>query len=234
MADRKPRKRKRAALPEPKTQADDAERSLGRIVAVGLPATIVFGAVVAGVVAGLGSAFLVLAAGALLGCIALLWASIRTLSGDAPLPHALEGVALEAPLVDELAEEKRRVLRALKDLEAEHAIGKIDDADYGVIVDRYRGEAKEIMRQIDAGVAPLRDQAERLAREYLEKKTRVPGAAPSGAAVADAARSACSSCGTSNEVDAAFCKKCGATMKGDAASSGGGAATKAETDDAAS
>ena len=34
------------------------------------------------------------------------------------------------------------MLRALKDLESEHAIGKIDDADYASFVARYRDEAK--------------------------------------------------------------------------------------------
>ncbi|MGH7295883.1 MAG: zinc-ribbon domain-containing protein [Polyangiaceae bacterium] len=210
MADRKPRRRPRIAAPETKAGADDAERSLGRAVALGLPLVAFVGAIGVGSVAGLGSALLVLASGALLGCIALLWASVRTLSGDAPLTSGLEGVVVENLGVDALVEEKRRVLRALKDLEAEHAIGKIDDADYGVIVERYRQDAKELMRQIDLGVGPLRDEAERIAREYLQRR-RVPAAAPSEPA-ADV-RSECASCGTSNEPDAAFCKKCGASMK---------------------
>ena len=231
MAETKPRKRKRAAGPPPREQVDDAERSLGRAVALGLPVVGFLAAVVVGVVAGLGSALLVVASTALLGAIALLWASVRTLSGDAPLPADMEGLSTRRPGVNELEEQKRRVLRQLKDIEAEHAIGKIDDKDYGVIVEKYRAEAKELMRQIDLDAAPLRDEAERIASEYLQKRgvalastPEVPEAPDSGE-VADEDRSTCTKCGTSNEPDAAFCKKCGASMK---------AKGEAETTDAAS
>src|SRR6202011_3280090 len=69
--------------------ADSAERALGRYVAVGLPAAAVLGAAGLWAYAGPGPGVLVLAAGALLGTIALLWSSVRTLSGDAPLPEDL-------------------------------------------------------------------------------------------------------------------------------------------------
>jgi hypothetical protein len=175
----------------------------------------VVGAVVVGVVASLGSALLVLASGALLGTIALLWASVRTLSGDAPLPVDLEALAARRHTVDDLGEQKTRVLRALKDLETEHALGKIDDADYGSIVARYRDEAKTVMRQMDLEVAPLREEAERLAREYLQKKgaAAVEPVAPNTASPPVDARPSCPSCKTSNDPDAAFCKKCGSAMK---------------------
>ena len=195
-------------------ESDEAERSLGRAVSLGLPVLSIVAAVVVGVVASLGSALLVLASGTLLATIALLWASVRTLSGDAPLPVDLEALAARRHGVDDLAEQKTRVLRALKDLETEHALGKIDDADYGSIVARYRDEAKTVMRQMDLEVAPLREEAERVAREYLERK----GVAGAPVAVGDAAapidgRPTCASCRTSNDPDAAFCKKCGSAMK---------------------
>ncbi|HEY3816709.1 MAG TPA: zinc ribbon domain-containing protein [Polyangiaceae bacterium] len=218
MAERKPRKTR--AAPPAKVRArdaDEAERSLGRAVSLGLPVLAVIAAVVVGVVASLGSALLVLASGALLGTIALLWASVRTLSGDAPLPVDLEAIAARRHVVDDLGEQKTRVLRALKDLETEHALGKIDDADYGAIVTRYRDEAKSVMRQMDLEVAPLREEAERLAREYLQKKG-VAAAAADPAATKDEppaadARLACASCKTANDRDAAFCKKCGSPMR---------------------
>jgi hypothetical protein len=193
-------------------EADDAERSLGRAVSLGLPLLAVVGAVVVGLVASLGSALLVLASGALLGCIALLWASVRTLSGDAPLPIDLEALAARRHGVDDLADQKGRVLRALKDLETEHSLGKIDEADYRSFAARYREDAKALMRQMDLEVAPLREEAERLARDYLEK--RLIGATDTaGPEAAAEARPTCESCGTSNDPDAAFCKKCGFAMK---------------------
>ena len=225
MAERARRKRREDAPPPPPARsrdADEAERSLGRLVGYGLPAIAVVAAVIVGFVASVSSALLVLAAGALLGAIALLWASVRTLSGDAPLSSEMESLAAKRLGVDDLAERKRRVLRALKDLEAEHAIGKIDDEDFGTVTAGYREEAKELMRQMDLAVAPLREQAERMAREYLEKHGARAGGGNSGnGAEAPPAREElptervdCGSCGKSNDADATFCKHCGAAMKG--------------------
>ena len=110
-------------------------------------------------------ALLVLAGAALLATIAFFWASLRTLSGDAPLPEGMLTTATwfrAAP-----SEKKREVLRALKDLELEHSIGKIDDADYLELSTRYRTVAKTLMRAMDAGLAPRRERAESLAQSYL-------------------------------------------------------------------
>jgi hypothetical protein len=220
MADRKTGKKERPATSSPKApalrapEADEAERSLGRAVAVGLPVVSVVAAATVGVVASLGSGLLVLASGALLGTIALLWASVRTLSGDAPLPVDLEALAARRHGVDDLVDQKNRVLRALKDLESEHALGKIDDADYGAFVARYRDDAKSVMRQMDLEIAPLRVEAERIASDYLEKATAADRVAPTEAELAPlpGERPKCASCGTPNDPDAAFCKKCGSTM----------------------
>jgi hypothetical protein len=226
MADRARRTRRQQDTPSPPVvrsiDSDEAERSLGRAVALGLPVATVGGAIVAGYVASVGSGILVLAAGTLLGTIALLWASVRTLTGDAPLSSQLESRSGTGLGVDDLAERKRRVLRALKDLEAEHAIGKIDDEDFAAVTARYRDEAKDLMREMDLEVAPLRPEAERIARDYLDGQGRdlpaeePPPSAPAATPVAppDAAdRVDCVACGKSNDADAAFCKHCGATMK---------------------
>jgi hypothetical protein len=209
-----------------------AERRLGRIVSIGLPVLTLVSAVVTGAVASVGSGLLVAAAGTLLGTIGFFWASLRTLSGDAPLPYGLEEGA-HRDEVDALAEQKRRALRALKDLENERALGRIDDADYEVVQASYRAEAKEVMRRMDQRAAPSRADAERIAQAYLKK--HLPGSAasgspkaatrhaePHGGAPATAEsdepvakrqeRIACGKCGGSNESDAAFCKNCGAAL----------------------
>jgi hypothetical protein len=210
----------------PTRDPDDAERSLGRAVALGIPLACLAGAIVVGALSSVGSALLVLASGALIGTVALLWASVRTLSGDAPLPGDLEALAGQRHGVDARAEHKRRVLRSLKDLESEHALGKIDDADYEAFVTRYRQEAKVVMRDMDLQVAPVRAEAERIAREYLARQ-RIIGAGPTAttglpitspaAVVASRSlgseRPTCAGCETSNEPDAAYCKRCGSTMK---------------------
>jgi hypothetical protein len=210
-ANRAPEAASQAAHTE---DGDEAERFLGRIVALGLPAASIVAAIVVGFVASVGSALLVIASGALLGTIALLWASVRTLSGDAPLPADLELLAAQHRDVDALAEQRCWVLRALKDLEAERALGKIDEADYEAIAMQYRDEAKALMRQMEADGAPALAEAEKAAREYLAAQGLGPAAKDAAPARAGAReRVTCVACATSNEPDAAFCKKCGAAMK---------------------
>jgi len=200
---------------------DETERHLGRALALGLPIASVVGAGVVLWVASIGPALLVLASGAMLGTIALLWASLRTLSGDAPLPSGLDAVASHRHVVTRIAEGKRRVLRALKDLESEHALGKIDDADYQDLAARYREDAKAMMRQLDEDIAPLRPEAEQLARDYVAGKgvnasPPAPAVMPATAPFAPSTkRLECSTCRASNEGDAAFCKQCGGALRKD-------------------
>jgi hypothetical protein len=217
MADSKGSKPTEPATPPaaPAPDSDDAERSLARMISLGLPLAGFVGAIVVGVMAGVGSALLVVAAAALLGTIALLWASVRTLSGDAPLSLDLEAVGARRHGVDGLAEQKRRVLRALKDLESDRAVGKIEEADYDMLVARYRDDAKSVMREMDLQVEPLRSEAEKVARAYLKKRGLTPEGAPEEIAPAPApagGRVACAKCKTSNEPDATFCKKCGGPL----------------------
>jgi len=213
----------------PDTRDEDSERSLARFFALAVPAGGVIGALIVGQVGGLGPSILVLAGAALLGTIGFFWASLRTLSGEAPLP---EGIAAHALFTRIPApERKRETLRALKDLDFEHSIGKIDDADYIELEARYRNTAKAIMREMDEGLAPRRAQAEKLVETYLSKRgfSRTPdepddaadrptateetlASAATPPAKTESPRVSCPKCNVSNEPDAAFCKKCGTPL----------------------
>jgi len=184
--------------------SDDFERRLGRLLPWALPLVFVVAAIVVGFVYDLGSGILVLAGGALLGTIAFFWASLRTLSGDAPLSLD-EAVALGARAANE--EQKRTVLQALKDLEYEFSVGKIGEDDYRELRSRYRAEAKRLLRALDQNLEPERARAE----AYIA--ARLAGA--SDAAVTKVGRVAdrsCASCGIANDDDARFCKACGAPL----------------------
>ena len=211
--------------------ADDAERSLARAVGIGIPAGTLALSIAVGVWSSLGPALLVFAAGALLGTTTLMWASLRTLGGDAPLPVGLATTALISRDDRAVAERKRKVLLALKDLEHERDIGKIDDADYAIVSATYRDEAKAILREIDDDAAPNRSRAEHIVRAHLKKRgllvdheqdlgARVSiepappttKSAPPPPMATKEQRPECSKCGTSNEPDASFCKKCGTAL----------------------
>jgi len=132
-----------------------------------LPVATLVGAVVTGVWLGVEIALLVIAAGALAGVIALLWASVQALTGESPLTLD-EALTLGAPSVEE--EQKRSVLRALKDLEFERSVGKISEADYTELSTRYRDDAKRLIQAIDAGSEFERERAEKALRARLEKE----------------------------------------------------------------
>ena len=213
--------------------AAEAERSLGRTLAMTIPAATVAVAIGVGLLSSAGPALLVLAGGALVGTITLLWASLRTLGGDAPLPAELEAVAARADRSTEAQIRKRTVLRALRDIENERAIGKIDDEDYARLTSEYREQAKQALRDLDTELGPKRAKAEELAASYLAKRElagaaarrgetgeverAVRAAAPSAPDSDEgdgdrAARPVCAKCATDNETDAAFCKKCGTPL----------------------
>ncbi|MFS8066357.1 MAG: zinc-ribbon domain-containing protein [Byssovorax sp.] len=255
-------------------QPNELEKKLAEYARIGLPVLTVAIALTAGFVQGPASAILVLAGGALIGVIAIFWASVRTLLGETPLSGA-DAYALAAPRSEE--EQKRAVLRALKDLEFERSVGKISEEDYVELVARYRGEAKRLLRRLDEEAQPRRERVEalvtkRLRREGLagpavpatdkttektddeaeaattkpvesdddDRKSADPAArsgkakkrkkpreaaaieaqeAPEAsiAPAAEAKTRTCAECGTKNDPDAVFCKKCGARQEAAAA-----------------
>lgn len=51
---------------------------------------------------------------------------------------------------DELAEEKRAIYRALKELDFDHEAGHLSEGDYEAIRSRYEGRAAQILKELDA------------------------------------------------------------------------------------
>jgi hypothetical protein len=126
-------------------------------------------AVVLGRIFGIGFGLLTGAATALSGVIWLFWSSLQKLSGEAPLTLD-EALSLGAPSAEE--EQKRAILRALKDLDYERAVGKISDADYNALSERYRYEAKRLLRAVERDLTPERERAEHLLEERLTQRRK--------------------------------------------------------------
>ena len=72
-----------------------------------------------------------------------------------------------------------RYMRALKDLEYERAVGKINDTDYETLAEHYRNEAKRLLRAVDADLGPERERAEQILAERLA--AHVEAEPPAGA-----------------------------------------------------
>jgi hypothetical protein len=132
-----------------------------------IPSTTLLGAAVTGALVGIEVSLLVIAGGALVGVIALLWASVQSLTGESPLTLE-EALSLGAPSAEE--EQKRAVLRALKDLEYERSVGKITQEDYVELSNRYRAEARRLMHLLDAGGEKERAAIEQILAERLAAK----------------------------------------------------------------
>jgi hypothetical protein len=128
------------------------------------PLGVVVLAILLGNYFGLGVGLLTVSGGVLCGSIWLIWSSLQGLSGEAPLTLD-EALSMGAPSAEE--EQKRAVLRALKDLEYERAVGKINDADYATLAEHYRNEAKRLLRAVDQDLGPERERAELILAERL-------------------------------------------------------------------
>ena len=136
-----------------------------------LPALWLVGTFVAGFVSGPPLVCLVLAAGALALVLTLMWSSVQSLTGGASLGFE-EALGMGAP--SRVEEEKRAVLRALKDLEYERSVGKISVEDYAELSARYRAEAKRLMQSLDEALAPAREEVERALQERLARAGVAP------------------------------------------------------------
>jgi len=134
----------------------------------GLAALIGASAIGALVSVGLGLALLMFAGGALLLVIGLLWSSLHHLTGESGMTLE-EALSLAAPSAEQ--EQKRAVLRALKDLEFERSVGKISDEDYASLSTHYRNQAKDLIRALDRGLEPARAQMEKLVQKRLTSAT---------------------------------------------------------------
>jgi molybdenum-dependent DNA-binding transcriptional regulator ModE len=82
-----------------------------------------------------------------------LWRVVEALSRPAIETLIVEGAetGADASKLAELREDKRRLLRAIKELEFDHAMGKLSDEDFREIGDRYRLRAIEVLRLLDEG-----------------------------------------------------------------------------------
>ncbi len=117
------------------------------------------------------------------------------------------------PHVENLLSAREATYAAIKDLETDHAMGKLSDADYQNLRAKYEGKALTILRQLDA--------AQVASRERLVQRVASPGGtcAQCGMPIAAGAKfcrvcgtsvaPVCASCGAPITADTKFCRQCG-------------------------
>lgn len=128
--------------------------------------------------AGLPGVFLLAAAYVLCLLLALLWVSIQQLDERSNM-SVEDALHLAQPTAAE--EQKRAILRSLKDLEYELSVGKISREDFTTLSAQYRERAKELISAADESLAEWRREAEQLFEKEWEKQQKTAPPAPEDA-----------------------------------------------------
>lgn len=102
---------------------------------------------------------------------------------------------------DDLVREKKLLLKAIKEIEFDRDMGKLDNSEAERAILRYRARAVEILRLLDdgRGESDVQKSYEVVIEKELARRLAVGG---------------CAACAAVNDDDAAFCKKCGARLRG--------------------
>jgi rRNA maturation endonuclease Nob1 len=118
------------------------------------------------------------------------------------MPERLAGDARRSTRQRQALErEKALVLRSIKELEFDKAMGKVAEPDFDEMAGRLRQRAVGLMQRIEAGEAGLRERISRDLASLSQPK-----------AARKAAVRRCAACDTVNDADARFCKSCGVAL----------------------
>lgn len=114
-----------------------------------------------------------------------------------------------------LERDKLLTLRSIKELEFDRAMGKLSQKDFDEMAGRLRQRAVTIMKQLDEGHSYTsvieEDLKKRLGGVRGRLKPAPTDTAPTDTASMDTVNSC--ACGTINDADAVFCKKCGTRVQ---------------------
>ena len=178
-------------------------------------------------------------------CLAIFAAALVGLAALNALRPLATGEVREPDMVGghtraAIEREKNMVLRSIKELEFDRAMGKLDEQDYEEMSARLRSRAVRLMQQLDNTTSGYRELIERELASRLVKAGSSTKVEPYGEKVEpygekvepyeepepdsstvgldstsvglDFSRAKCATCGTSNDGDAKFCKSCGTKL----------------------
>jgi hypothetical protein len=121
-----------------------------------------------------------------------------------------------------LEREKALALRSIKELEFDRGMGKVSEKDFAEMSARLRLRAARLMSELDAG-SLYRQQIEKEIAQRLEKTGPTNAAAandvgrtlsgPPGEPEKSRSTNVCAGCAAANDMDAKFCKSCGARLE---------------------
>ena len=118
------------------------------------------------------------------------------------------------PNLENLLSAREATYSAIKDLETDHAMGKLSDTDYGTLRAKYEGKALAILQQLDA-VQPKIQQTARAAvpnGACAQCGTPIVAGAKFCRGCGASLGATCAACGTPIAADSKFCRRCGAPV----------------------
>jgi hypothetical protein len=113
------------------------------------------------------------------------------------------------PVLEGLVSQRDAMYSAIKDLENDHAMGKLSDADYKSLRAKYEAKAVAILQELDTVVGSKPSTRAVRGDDAIEREiARLRRAAtPNGSLK-------CPRCGTPHTAEDVFCAKCGASLRG--------------------
>ncbi len=158
-------------------------------------------------------------------CLAIFGAALVGLSALHALRPLATGETREPEMLGghtraAIEREKNMVLRSIKELEFDRAMGKVGEGDYEEMVSRLRSRAVRLLQQLDNTSSGYRELIERELARRLVKAGSAPLAdtdlieqrAESRGQTESVSTGVCPSCATVNDDDAKFCKSCGTKL----------------------
>jgi len=134
----------------------------------------------------------------------------RMLAPFATADSAQATQSLSDRLRADLEREKFLALRSIKELEFDRAMGKVSAQDFDEMSSRLRARAMSLLERLDETRSIHREAIERELQARLAAGRRVEQ--PVAPEVVAAPAGLICACGTTNDVDARFCKSCGSRL----------------------
>lgn len=131
---------------------------------------------------------------------------------DLERPPARAGIAIN-PDVENLLSAREATYSAIKDLQTDHAMGKLSDTDYTSLRAKYEGKAMAILQQLDAVQPTVQPATPLLAQGSCPHcGTPIPAGGKFCRTCGTRLGSMCASCGSPLSADSKFCRRCGSPV----------------------
>jgi hypothetical protein len=117
-------------------------------------------------------------------------------------------VGLTDPVLENLVTQRDATYSAIKDLENDHAMGKLSDGDYRSLRAKYETKAVAILQELDMLNGAKASGKATPSDESIENEVARLRRASANASTN------CPKCGTPHLADDVFCAKCGASLRG--------------------